>query len=1066
MQDDGGDIRVTDGSNNQLPADFIEYDPDTRLLAVKFSPDDSGTQTLRIWAGSLSVETFPGDADPFGAHAAYSPKVVAFYPFGGGTDRTSNGYDLTATGSPTVGNAAGPIDGSRATTLSGSQYFTRASSGPTATPLTALAVAKPVNNTAPMHLLGVYDSNSGGSTYNLLALTLRGDITNDPVHAQTFQAGNPAAGHKDGFAANVWNHAAGAWGAGATSRRAFLNGVLGTHDGSNRTPTGIDLISLGARVRTDGLRDLFFAGDVAFVTLYDDDMGDVWIAYHHKMLDAADPDQSDFYTFAGWMGAGGVPAGDDAHVVNGEVDLGLVPNSAGAATANTAILNHYFANAVTNYKPLFLPGKRYYIDDEIFVPPLNGAMVLLGAGGLTMAYAQNVANPIRLAANTILTWVGDTRQQDPTKAMFRVEGAMCKMQGISLEGAKVPTGGIGGYPVADDRVAYGIVIQHFNKNQDHSGKSMYRDLAFRFMNTAIYIHYADEEAETHADENHFSNLYFDAVANPFLIDNFQSIANYFEHIIIYANVEAGHFTATNPFDIRRGGQIVINHMTVNAAGGTVFRIGDAPAAPHANEPWFRRGSGTLSVRDLYVDSATVSQGHTFDRPFRLIEMFSPTVAANIDIQGTLAFNTTYVQLERPAVNPRQVLVTLNTSPPATFYLWARGAYVPETLDINDSDIEGVSPDLSTRVLVVNVDITGGHNTVADLLNVLTGSGNNSANNAITKTLYRAELLSGGTATIFAGSTAITSVEIIELDEPLIVTQGTDSLLQLNLRSLDAVNAAKYPRLALQPLFSQSAYSGVHSVPTFMQPDYMPNYGPSQAILDARAASLIWLESRNATDLTITSGAVSAWNDLSGNGNHVGQGASGNRPKYHYNLINHRAAVHFDNPTVVDDHLENTGSADFNELEDFTIYIVYLPNNLTNAQTLVSNSRFPTDLSWRLEVNTSGKVELHCSDGMTDSVTTSDAALLLNSPNLIIASRDATAGAGTMRINGFLERYSGKVTGALATPTADFLVSGVRHASLGTIIRQIRGAVAALVIQETPDVDEDIVDYLRAVYGVN
>ncbi len=32
--------------------------------------------------------------------------------------------------------------------------------------------------------------------------------------------------------------------------------------------------------------------------------------------------------------------------------------------------------------------------------------------------------------------------------------------------------------------------------------------------------------------------------------------------------------------------------------------------------------------------------------------------------------------------------------------------------------------------------------------------------------------------------------------------------------------------------------------------------------------------------------------------------------------------------------------------------------------------------------------------------------------------------------------------------------------------QIRGAVAAVVIQDTAAVDENIVDYLRAVYGVN
>lgn len=754
-------------------------------------------------------------------------------------------------------------------------------------------------------------------------------------------------------------------------------------------------------------------------------------------------------------------------VVNGELDLGLVPDSSAAATVNTAILNYYFANAASNDRPLFLPGKRYYINDEIVVPQLNGAMVLLGVGGLTMAYTQSAGAP-RWAANTILTWVGLKRGQmgGEAKAMFRVNGAMCKMQGISLEGAEVLTGGVNNYPVGDDRVAYGIVIQHPDNPGDHSGKSMYRDLAFRFMNTGIYISY--DTQETHADENHFSNLHFDSVANPFLIDNFQSISNYFEHIIVYANVEQGLFTATNVFDIRRAGKIVINNMTVNAAGGTVFRIGATPKAPNENEPWFRRGAGTLAVAGLYADSGTVTQGHTLDRPFKLIDMESPTVEANIEILGTLAFNTTYTHLERAAVNPRTVRITLNTDPVATLLLHARRINLPASLDVINNPTEGVSFNDGTGELEATVNISGGNNTVADLVAVLNGEGNNPANNAITRTDYRAEVGDNPTATI-DGNTASTAIELVQLDEPLIVTRGTDSLLQLNVRSLDAVNAAKYPRLALQPLYSQPAFTGVHGVPTFMQPDYMPNIAPSDAIVAARAAALIWLESRNASDLAVNmDGDVTQWNDLSSNGNHVIPPGSGNRPAYHHNLINHRAAVHFDSATA-DDYLVNTTTTSFDGLTDFTIYVVYLPNSLsTNPQTLVSNSRIPSDLSWRLNTNADGEVELHCStNGTTDSVSTGVAGLLLNSPNLIIVSRDSAAGVVTTIINGEMTKQSGLVTGMLATPAgADFHVSGFYNTSTTSVVQRIRGAVAALVILPTAAYDEVVADYLRAVYGVN
>lgn len=100
------------------------------------------------------------------------------------------------------------------------------------------------------------------------------------------------------------------------------------------------------------------------------------------------------------------------------------------------------------------------------------------------------------------------------------------------------------------------------------------------------------------------------------------------------------------------------------------------------------------------------------------------------------------------------------------------------------------------------------------------------------------------------------------------------------------------------------------------------------------------------------------------------------------------------------------------------------------------------------------------------MSTAAGQLVLNSPNFIVVSRDATAGVVTWIINGRMEKDAGLLTGPVAAPTANFHVSGIYHIHVAGVVWQIRGAVAAVVIQEAAPYDETIGDYLRAVYGVN
>jgi hypothetical protein len=59
------------------------------------------------------------------------------------------------------------------------------------------------------------------------------------------------------------------------------------------------------------------------------------------------------------------------------------------------------------------------------------------------------------------------------------------------------------------------------------------------------------------------------------------------------------------------------------------------------------------------------------------------------------------------------------------------------------------------------------------------------------------------------------------------------------------------------------------------------------------STALWLDAADASTITTVSGAVSQWNDKSGNGRHATQGTSGYRPAYTSAAINSKNVVTFD-----------------------------------------------------------------------------------------------------------------------------------------------------------------------------
>lgn len=117
VQSDGADIRCTFGDDTtELPFDLIDWSygggSPTGLIRVKTSLANSGTQKVRVWAGYSGTATAYGATETYGSDNAYDSNWVGYWPGGGGTDRTSNGNDGSASGGVTIGGGTGQVGSS------------------------------------------------------------------------------------------------------------------------------------------------------------------------------------------------------------------------------------------------------------------------------------------------------------------------------------------------------------------------------------------------------------------------------------------------------------------------------------------------------------------------------------------------------------------------------------------------------------------------------------------------------------------------------------------------------------------------------------------------------------------------------------------------------------------------------------------------------------------------------------------------------------------------------------------------------------------------------------------
>ena len=283
----GADIRVTDDNNFEIPYDLIRFDyaNNEGLIAFKYT-QTIPARPVRIWAGSL-VETPYAETDTYGGWNAYDDNWRAFYPSGGGADRTQYENDLTMTGA-TAGDSTGPIGGLATDYQNQTNWYgTSSNDFPSTTPVTIITAAqRDGSNNFVEDSVGLWLNLN-----NAILLTPRTNSTLASTRAIARLSGSDeTATSDDGTAADAtWHHHTAVL-ASATSRTAYIDGGGANTDTDSLDATGMTHFVVGKNGPA-GLSAASFDGLLAMTSVHDVARDANWVAYQAAMMD-----QGSFWT--------------------------------------------------------------------------------------------------------------------------------------------------------------------------------------------------------------------------------------------------------------------------------------------------------------------------------------------------------------------------------------------------------------------------------------------------------------------------------------------------------------------------------------------------------------------------------------------------------------------------------------------------------------------------------------------------------------------------------------------------------------------------------------------------
>lgn len=301
VQPDGDDIRVTI-NGTQVPVDSMtdlatwDYENRNAVIAAKWTGAQTGAPVILVYAGNATA-TKPGDDDTYGRHNAYGSRVKAFWPLGGGEDRTSNNNDLTANGGVSVGGVAGPITGSLATDFDGTDDYCLLASngGVTTAPVQLMGSCRP-DDADNYHTIVDIHNSASASNRNQFALLWGYPNQNVAIAIASASANSTTTSTGLGnWPIGDWNRGAGNF-VSNVLRNAWREGAKGPTGGTqDRTPSGVNQITVGAVIASGG-NTFFLDGRASMIFVCSGARTDDEIAYDGLMLIAGD--QSAFYN--GW----------------------------------------------------------------------------------------------------------------------------------------------------------------------------------------------------------------------------------------------------------------------------------------------------------------------------------------------------------------------------------------------------------------------------------------------------------------------------------------------------------------------------------------------------------------------------------------------------------------------------------------------------------------------------------------------------------------------------------------------------------------------------------------------
>ena len=146
-----------------------------------------------------------------------------------------------------------------------SDYLIYSGAAVTAVPLTMACWAKWNNLATATMLMTIGDNASTTSLLNRFRLNKNASDAILAAAANTTTSGNSTAGTVT--ATNTWYHCAGVY-TSATSRTGYLDGVAGTANTTNLTPTSLDDTTIGASTFGSGSVGTYMDGQIAEAAIW------------------------------------------------------------------------------------------------------------------------------------------------------------------------------------------------------------------------------------------------------------------------------------------------------------------------------------------------------------------------------------------------------------------------------------------------------------------------------------------------------------------------------------------------------------------------------------------------------------------------------------------------------------------------------------------------------------------------------------------------------------------------------------------------------------------------------